>query len=289
MFLGGENLEARALAVASMSEEERKRARLSDRAVVSLTCSTPPYNRSGSHRVVTASSNYRWCASLSYFLQGRDFSISERKIRFCGRGKWPTDDSSITDWKTCDRANGRLRKLGKSRWGFGLRSARGKSGVKGEEQGIGNRSRSATPVAEPLTEVPPLLRPEGDCRSWRARWQRSGTGAVERGDTHSRRSAGGSRNRRHGDQGRGEARWSYSELSESAASTPPWTIKRPGILGKLWSTSYRSTRYAAFGIRAIVPSSTEWFHQFQRNHCFFIFGTRHYLRIDLSVFRSWRS
>src|SRR5205807_4703436 len=57
--LGGENLKARALAVTSMSEEERKRARLSDRAVVSLTCLTPPYNRSGSRRVVTASSNYR--------------------------------------------------------------------------------------------------------------------------------------------------------------------------------------------------------------------------------------
>ena len=53
--LDDENLPARALAVAGVLEEERRRARLSDRAVVSLTCSTPPYNRPGSHRAVTAS------------------------------------------------------------------------------------------------------------------------------------------------------------------------------------------------------------------------------------------
>jgi len=53
--LDDENLEARALAAAGVSEEERRRARLSDRAVVSLTRSTPPYNRLGSHRAVTAS------------------------------------------------------------------------------------------------------------------------------------------------------------------------------------------------------------------------------------------
>ncbi|MCI0747280.1 MAG: hypothetical protein L0Y58_17890, partial [Verrucomicrobia subdivision 3 bacterium] len=41
-------------AAAGVSEEERKRARLSDRPVVSLTRPTPPYNRTGIHRAVTS-------------------------------------------------------------------------------------------------------------------------------------------------------------------------------------------------------------------------------------------
>ncbi len=35
-------------------DKERKRARLSERVVVSLTCSIPSYNRLGSHRAVMA-------------------------------------------------------------------------------------------------------------------------------------------------------------------------------------------------------------------------------------------
>ena len=53
--LDDEDLPARALAVAGASEEERRRARLSDRAVVSLTLPTLPYNRPGSHCAVMAS------------------------------------------------------------------------------------------------------------------------------------------------------------------------------------------------------------------------------------------
>src|SRR5439155_4266370 len=51
--LDDENLPARALAVPGVSEEERTRARLNDRAVVSLTLPTPPYDRPGSHHAAT--------------------------------------------------------------------------------------------------------------------------------------------------------------------------------------------------------------------------------------------
>src|SRR5258705_3436453 len=37
--------------------------------------------------------------------------------------------------------------------GFGLRSASGESGAEGGEERIAERSRSATPAAEPLTEA----------------------------------------------------------------------------------------------------------------------------------------
>jgi hypothetical protein len=49
-----ENLKAKALAVAGESEEERKRERLSERFVVSLTHPTPPYNHPGFHGAATA-------------------------------------------------------------------------------------------------------------------------------------------------------------------------------------------------------------------------------------------
>src|SRR5437867_541060 len=51
--LDDDNLEERALAVAGVSEEERRRARRSGRAVGSLTLPTPPYNRPGSHHAAT--------------------------------------------------------------------------------------------------------------------------------------------------------------------------------------------------------------------------------------------
>jgi hypothetical protein len=68
-----ENLRAKSPAAAVGSKEERKRERLSERPVVSLTRPTPPHNRKGSHRAVTATS--RMARQANY----NPVKISERR------------------------------------------------------------------------------------------------------------------------------------------------------------------------------------------------------------------
>jgi len=72
----------------------------------------------------------------------RNFTIGDWKIR-----NWP-----ITDWRIHHLA----RVCGFS--GFGLWSVSGESGAESGEERLANRSRSATPAAEPQTEAH---------RSWR--------------------------------------------------------------------------------------------------------------------------
>ena len=60
-----ENLKAKSPAAAGGSKEERKRERLSERSVVSLTRPTPPHNRKGSHRAVTAMSRMARNSTIS--------------------------------------------------------------------------------------------------------------------------------------------------------------------------------------------------------------------------------
>ena len=119
-------------------KEERKRERLSERPVVSLTRPTTPYNQRGFHRVDPATSR-----------MPRNFTISDWKI-----SNWP-----ITDWRIHHLA----RVCGFS--GFGLRSASGESGAEGREKRLAHRSRSATSRRRAADGSLPLLRQSANARS----------------------------------------------------------------------------------------------------------------------------
>ena len=112
-----ENLEAKLPGGGGRVKEERKRERLSERPVVSLTRPTTPYNQRGFHRV--ARRQAEWPAILQSLI-----------------GKSEIGQSLVGEFTTLPR----MRTSG-----FGLWSASGESGAEGGEQRLAERSRSATP------------------------------------------------------------------------------------------------------------------------------------------------
>jgi len=65
--------------------------------------------------------------------------------------QFPISDWKYLNWPTTDWPIYLVRPCGLS--GFGLRSVSGESGAEGGEERLANRSRSATPAAEPQTEA----------------------------------------------------------------------------------------------------------------------------------------
>jgi len=111
-------------AAAGGCKEERKRERLSERPVESLTRTTPPQNRARFHRVVSAT---RRMARQVYNQWLENLKLANHWLA----------NSSL--YRVCGRS------------GFGLWSASGESGAQTERRR--ERSRSTTPAAEPQTEA----------------------------------------------------------------------------------------------------------------------------------------